>query len=122
MKKILAALSIIFLTSACHHQEHLCRQYYGVLPAADAPGIQTTATFQAPDQYSNKLVFIDKSNGTFEEKGRYRIDGSLITLTDSTGDQSYYRLENGQIRRLDMEKQPISGALAEHYVLKCIEK
>lgn len=122
MKKTLAILSVIFLASACHHQEHLCRSYYGVLPAADAPGIQTTVTFQAPDRYRNRLVFIDKSNGSFEETGRYRLQDDILTLTDSAGEQSFYRLEPNQIRRLDMEKQPITGTLAEHYVLKCTVK
>lgn len=122
MKKLFSILSVVLLISACHHQEHLCRQYSGVLPAADAAGIQTTITFNRPASFQNKLVFIDKANGTFEESGSYSVKDELITLRDSNGDESYYRLEKDQIRRLDMEKQPVTGALAEHYVLKCIEK
>lgn len=120
MKKFAVILSFAVLIFACHRQEEqLCSEYNGELPAADAPGILTTIKLQTPDKYQSTQIFVGKQDGTFVEDGCYQIDGELLTLTATDGSISYYRIEKGQIRRLDMEKQPVTGPLADNYILKC---
>lgn len=119
MKNKIILLAAIALISACHQTNHLCKKYSGIIPAADAPGIKTTISFPTATHYHSKRVFIDKKDGTFKEDGRYTIKGNLITLDAPDGFNSYYRIEKGQIRALDNEQQPITGPLADYYVLKC---
>ncbi len=54
----------------------------------------------------------------FSEKGSYLVDDDMLTLKPSAGEKTYYRIEKGQLRLLNQDKEPITGALAEHYILK----
>ena len=65
-----------------------------------------------------KSVYIDKKDGTFNEQGTYSRDSNVLALRVADDDVSYYKIEPGQLRRLNMDKKPVEGALAEHYVLK----
>ena len=65
-------------------------EYKGTIPAADCPGIDVT----------------------------FVIEGNILTTTSKEGDKSYYKVEEGRIVMLDADKQPITGALADLYVLK----
>ena len=47
--------------------------------------------------------------------------GNLLTLTPMDGQPEYYKAEENQVRKLDADKQPVTGALAENYVLKKTE-
>ncbi len=119
MNKALIILSTILAVSACHNAGRRCKEYTGILPAADAPGIKTTISFPTASHYRSKQIYIDKEDGVFKDDGRYEIKGNLITLREPGGTTSYYRLEKDQIRRLNSDKQEITGPLADHYVLKC---
>ena len=57
----------------------------------------------------------------FDEKGTYKVKGNLLTLTPMDGQPEYYKVEENQVRKLDADKQPVTGALAENYVLKKTE-
>ncbi len=46
------------------------------------------------------------------------VNGDIITLKPANGEVSYYRVEKDQLRRLDMMKRPITGVLANNYILK----
>lgn len=120
MKKLITILFTVSIISACHSREHLCSEYNGELPAADAPGILTTVKLQFPDKYQNTQIYVGKPDGTFVENGCYKINGNLLTLKAKNGDVSYYQIEKGQIRRLTMDKEPVTGPLADNYILKCI--
>lgn len=114
-------LVILLVFSACHHQDDkLCHAYHGTLPAASSVGIDTTLTFLSSNRYSQKDVFIGEQNGTFHENGTYEIKKNKITLYADDGDKSYYRIENGQLRRLDTAGREITGSLADYYILKCL--
>lgn len=96
--------------------------YKGTLPAADCPGIETTLTINKDSTYLMHSSYIDR-NVEFDEKGTYTLDGSMLGLKDGeTGTVGYLRVEEGQVRWLDGDKQPITGDLAEHFILKQTEK
>ena len=91
--------------------------YKGTLPAADCPGIETTLTLAPDGSYALHLKYIDRDS-EFDEKGAYKVKGNLLTLTPMDGQPEYYKVEENQVRKLDADKQPITGALADMYVLK----
>ena len=70
--------------------------YKGVFPAADCPGIETTLTLNPDKTFTLHSVYIDR---------------------DSSFDESYYKVEENKVRLLNDDKQEITGALAEHYIL-----
>ena len=95
--------------------------YEGTLPAADCPGIQTTLTLAPDGSYALHLKYIDRDS-EFDEKGVFTVKENLLTLTPSEGGQpQYYKVEENRLRRLDAEKQPVTGALADNYVLQKIK-
>ena len=94
--------------------------YKGTLPAADCPGIETTLTLAPDGSYALHLKYIDRDS-EFDEKGAYKVKGNLLTLTPMDGQPEYYKVEENQVRKLDADKQPVTGALAENYALKKTE-
>ena len=95
--------------------------YEGTLPAADCPGIQTTLTLNPDGTYELHMKYIDR-DAEFDTKGGYSVRGNLLTLTPENGEEvEYYKVEENRLRRLDADKQPITGPLAENYVLKKTE-
>lgn len=92
--------------------------YKGTLPAADCPGIETTLRLKPGGAYEQHLKYIGRDS-EFDEKGGYTVRENLLTLTPADGEQpEYYKVEENRLRRLDAEKQPITGALADNYVLQ----
>ena len=92
--------------------------YTGTLPAADCPGIEVRLELKPDGTYTQHLKYIDRDT-EFDEKGTYTVKENLLTLTLSDGGQpEYYKVEENRVRRLDAEKQPVTGALAENYVLQ----
>ena len=81
--------------------------YEGTLPAASSPGIKTTLTLK---------------DGIFNDKGTYTLDGNVLTTKQEGGDITYYKVEEGQLKMLDQQKQPITGDLAKFYILKQTKK
>ena len=104
------------------HKAETSRDYLGVykgtLPAADCPGIETTLTLAPDGSYALHLKYIDRDS-EFDEKGAFTVKENLLTLTPSEGGQpQYYKVEENRLRRLDAEKQPVTGALADNYTLQ----
>ena len=75
--------------------------YTGTLPGADCPGIETTLTLSEDSTFHLRLVYIDRET-SFEEENGHR---------------QYYRIEQGSLRHLDGDKNVITGAIADRYVL-----
>lgn len=93
--------------------------YKGTLPAADCPGIETTLTINKDSTFTLHSVYIDRKDATFDNKGTYTIDGSILTTKEKDGSAiTYYKVEEGQLRMLNADKQPVTGPLAENYILK----
>ena len=72
-------------------------------------------------QGTQRLVYIGKKDGIFTDRGTFSADGSIVAVTLSGEEPSYYRLEGGQLRRLDMDMQPVEGPLADYYILKKVK-
>lgn len=88
--------------------------YVGTFPAADCPGIETTLRLKRDGTYALHQKYIDR-DAEFDENGTYTVQDNLLTLA---GEQhSYYKIEENRLRRLDAAKQPVTGALADHYIL-----
>ena len=120
--KTSAVIFSLALLCSCSADKEICGTYQGTLPAADGPGIATTITFGQDHSYTEELVYIDKDDGTFIETGKYRITDNIMELASAAGEKSYYKIENGQIRRLDMDQKSITGPLADYYILKQSKK
>ena len=80
--------------------------YEGTLPAASSPGIKTTLTLNKDKTFTLRSEYIDEKDGIFNEGG----------------DITYYKVEEGQLKMLDQQKQPIRGDLAKFYILKQTKK
>lgn len=92
--------------------------YEGTLPGADCPGIRTTIVLVADGSYTLHMEYLERDTA-YDEKGSFEVKGNLLTLTPSDGGQpGYYKVEENRLRHLDGDRQPITGELAEHYVLQ----
>jgi uncharacterized lipoprotein NlpE involved in copper resistance len=95
--------------------------YKGVTPCADCEGIETELVLNQDLTYVLKTQYLGKGDGkVFEEKGSFVWDktGGNITLQASKGGPSQYKIGENQLIQLDMEGKPITGALAERFVLR----
>ncbi len=117
MKNIAVIFTAILLCS-CSPDKEICGTYQGTLPAASGPGIKTTVTFDKGGFYTEEMIYIDEDDGTFLETGNYKINRDIVELTPANGEKSFYKIENGQIRRLDAEQKEITGTIADLYILK----
>ena len=92
--------------------------YQGTLPAADCPGIEATLALHEDGSYLLHMSYLERDT-EYDERGTYAIEGNLLTLTpDDGGNPGYYKVEENRLRHLDADRQPITGALADHYVLR----
>ena len=90
--------------------------YKGVFPAADCPGIETTLTINADKTFTQHSSYIDR-NTSFDEKGTYTLQVNILTLKAEEGEISYYKIEENKIRRLNADKEEVTGELADYYIL-----
>lgn len=93
-------------------------EYKGTIPAADCPGIEVTLTFNKNHTYAVKYIYLERKDGEFSDTGTFKVEGNTLTATSKDGGKSYYKVEEGRIVILDADKQPITGTLANMYVLK----
>ena len=92
--------------------------YKGTLPAADCPGIVTTLTLSADGRYALHMEYLER-DVAFDEQGAFEGEGNLLVLTPDDGGQGgCYKVEENRLRMLDGDRKPITGELADHYVLQ----
>ena len=92
--------------------------YKGTLPAADCPGIVTTLTLSADGRYALHMEYLER-DVAFDEQGAFEVEGDLLVLTPDDGGQGgCYKVEENRLRMLDGDRKPITGELADHYVLQ----
>lgn len=92
--------------------------YKGILPAADCPGIVTTLTLSADGRYALHMEYLER-DVAFDEQGAFEVEGNLLVLTPDDGGQGgCYKVEENRLRMLDGDRKPITGELADHYVLQ----
>ncbi len=91
--------------------------YRGVLPCADCPGIETVLTLSQDGRYVSRMRYLGRGDQVFTTEGRFEwsAGGDAITLT---GDQPLrYKVGENRLTQLSLDGSPITGALADHYVL-----
>lgn len=92
--------------------------YKETLPAADCPGIVTTLTLSADGRYALHMEYLER-DVAFDEQGAFEVEGNLLVLTPDDGGQGgCYKVEENRLRMLDGDRKPITGELADHYVLQ----
>ena len=139
MKNILLILAAAIMLTACggnsrqktttgvpdmHNAENALDYqgtYKGVFPAADCPGIEIELTLHNDNIYTMNSSYMDRSEEPIQQTGNYTVKGNLLTLRAKVGIgfpvPEYYKVEENRLRRLNAKKQPITGELADQYVL-----
>jgi uncharacterized lipoprotein NlpE involved in copper resistance len=96
--------------------------YAGMIPAADGPGINVEITLYPGETYELSYQYVDRGDERYTHDGSFKWDrsGNVITLNDleSQSIPSHYRVGEDQLIQLDMKGKPITGELADNYILK----
>lgn len=98
--------------------------YQGVIRCADCEGIQLVIKLNTDLTYSLQMKYLGKDGKVFESSGtlKWNKEGNKITLhqTDNTESKIYFVGENF-IKQLDVKGNPITGDLAEKYILRKVD-
>ncbi len=92
-------------------------RYHGVLPCADCEGIDTLLTLNADGSYTETTRYLGKEDKGRTSSGSFRWDDKGGTISLSGEEPARYRVGENRLMRLAMDGSPITGALADHYVL-----
>ena len=93
--------------------------YTGTIPAADAEGINVRLQLNKDNTYELTYEYIGKPADTsFTNTGSFTWNdtGDIINL-GIADTPSYYKVAENKLIQLDMEGKPITGNLADMYVL-----
>ena len=93
--------------------------YDGVIPAADGPGIRVALYVRAVGTYTRIDTYLEKNLTTVED-GRWTVKGNRIQMTplDPKKPIRWAERDGNELRLMDIEGNPITGALADNYVLR----
>jgi uncharacterized lipoprotein NlpE involved in copper resistance len=129
-KGFLAIISAIFLlnfVSCASMQDNINAKdtldwagvYTGIIPAADAEGIDAKITLTSEGTYLVSYRYIGKSNQLYTSTGPFKWNdkGNIITLNNKDV-PPHYLVGKGTLTQLDMKGKVITGKLAANYVLK----
>ena len=92
--------------------------YSGVLPCADCEGIRVTLALQ-DGKYRMTRTYLVKDSFSRHSEGEFAWseDGSTIMLLNKEDAPVQYKVGENKLIQLDMVGNPITGSLADHYVL-----
>ncbi|MGY0390957.1 copper resistance protein NlpE N-terminal domain-containing protein [Bizionia sp. KMM 8389] len=92
--------------------------YMGVLPCADCEGIKTTIQLQEDLTYKKTSEYLGKDATVFEDTGYYKWleGGQNILLSDEN--ETTYQVGENKLTLLDQSGDPITGELADKYILQ----
>ena len=96
--------------------------YKGVLPAADAEGMDVTVVIAPDSTFSKTYSYVGKKNEPIIEKGKFAwaADGNTITLEGVEAPNQYF-VSEGNIIQLDTAGKRIEGDIASQYVLTQVQ-
>lgn len=98
----------------------LAGMYKGILPCADCEGIETVLVLNADNTYLLKTTYLGKSGAAATEKTgsmRWNPENSFIILGGLENTPNLYSVGENKVTQLDMEGKPITGNLADKYIL-----
>ena len=92
--------------------------YTGTIPAADVSGINVRLMLSQDETFVLGYEYLDRPNSQFIQTGSFTWDkkGNIITLKIKDT-PPYYKVEENRLIQLDMKGKPITGNLADNYVL-----
>ena len=92
--------------------------YNGVLPCADCEGIRMTLALQ-DGKYKMARTYLGRDVSSMHSEGDFTWsdDGSTITLVGVEDGPTQYKVGENRLIQFDMEGNPITGPLADSYVL-----
>jgi uncharacterized lipoprotein NlpE involved in copper resistance len=92
--------------------------YTGTIPSAGGEGINVRMKLNKDNTYELTYEYINKLDRTFTFPGSFTWDdtGNIINL-GIADTPSYYKVAENKLIQLDMEGKPITGNLADMYVL-----
>jgi uncharacterized lipoprotein NlpE involved in copper resistance len=93
--------------------------YSGVTPAADGPGIDVQITLNVDKTFILQYKYIDRNDSPFIHEGNFTWNktGEIIVL-DIENIPPYYKVGENRLIQLDMQGKPITGELADLYILE----
>lgn len=88
--------------------------YFGVLPCASCPGINTLITLNTDGTYEKTIEYLESNDAPETTKGRFSWNKArqIITIEQNT-----YLVGENQLFYLDSNNKKIEGELAEDYIL-----
>lgn len=95
--------------------------YSGVLPCADCEGIETELKLNNDQTYSLTSKYLDGENsGTDTLTGTFIWKGNNVQLERKIKDirPDVFKVEENQVKQLDLEGKEVTGELANAYILK----
>lgn len=97
----------------------LLGSYAADLPCADCEAIATVLTLKGNREYKLEYNYVGKSVESFVKTGNWDLKNAELMLE---GIDYKYKVEKDQLRQLDLSGKEIAGELAEHYVLRSMDK
>jgi uncharacterized lipoprotein NlpE involved in copper resistance len=93
--------------------------YTGTIPSASGPGIDVRLRLNRDESFVLLYEYLDRPNSAFNWTGSFKWDkkGDIIILNINNV-PPYYKVEEDKLIQLDMKGRPVSGNLADNYVLK----
>jgi hypothetical protein len=93
--------------------------YTGTIPSGSGPGIDVRIKLNLDQSFELNYVYIDRPDSQFNWTGSFQWDkkGDIITL-DINDAPPHYKVAENKLIQLDVNGKPISGMLADNYVLK----
>ncbi len=98
----------------------LAGMYKGVLPCADCEGIETVLVLNTDNTYLLKTTYLGKADATATENTgimRWNPEKSFIVLGGLENAPNKFAVGENKLTQLDMEGNPITGNLADKYIL-----
>jgi uncharacterized lipoprotein NlpE involved in copper resistance len=92
--------------------------YTGTIPSASGSGINVRMKLNNDNTYELTYEYVDKSDKTITNTGSFTWNdtGDIINL-GIADTPSYYKAAENKLIQLDMAGKPITGKLADMYVL-----
>ena len=112
------AVLAIFGLGSCDSKSNINGVYTGTIPAADGEGINVRMKLNEDNTYELTYEYIGKPGNSFTNTGSYKWNdtGDIINL-GIADTPSYYKVTKDKLIQLDMQGKPITGNLADMYVL-----
>ena len=93
--------------------------YTGTIPAARGPGINVRMLLNLDETFALRYEYLDRPDHVYLWTGPFKWDktGYIITL-NAKDVPVYYRVDENILTQLDMQGNPITGELADNYILR----